>query len=98
MTRQAESSLRTHRRAVRFFWCLLIGATSVSLVGNISHALLPYIPRTAIQIGAAAVPPLLLLCAVRGIALAVRAGASGAVDRWAVSAVSLIGVGAFSVS
>ncbi|PRC49140.1 hypothetical protein C6A85_76255, partial [Mycobacterium sp. ITM-2017-0098] len=39
-----------------------------------------------------------LLAAVHGIALAVRAGASGTVYRWAVTAVSAIGVGAFAVS
>jgi hypothetical protein len=71
------------------FWGFLIGATAVSLVGNIAHAVLPYIPRIFIQIGGAAVPP---------IALAVRAGASGTVYRWAVSAVAAIGVGAFAVS
>jgi hypothetical protein len=87
-----------HDRAVRFFWGLLIGATTVSLVGNITHAVLPYIPRIDIQIGAAAVPPIALLAAVHGIALAVRAGASGTVYRWAVGAVATIGVGAFAVS
>ena len=55
-------------------------------------------PRIVIQIGAAAVPPIALLAAVHGIALAVRAGASGRVYRWAVSAVAAIGVGAFAVS
>lgn len=39
-----------------------------------------------------------LLAAVHGIALAVRAGASGRVYRWAVSAVAAIGIGAFAVS
>jgi hypothetical protein len=51
-----------------------------------------------IQIGAAAVPPIALLAAVHGIALAVRAGASGRIYRWAIAAVAAIGVGAFSVS
>ncbi|MGO8967618.1 MAG: hypothetical protein ACLQGN_29515 [Mycobacterium sp.] len=44
-----------HQRAVRFFWALLIGSTTVSLIGNIVHAVLPYIPPVVIQIGAAAV-------------------------------------------
>jgi Protein of unknown function (DUF2637) len=39
-----------------------------------------------------------LLAAVHGIALAVRAGASGRVYCWAVTAVVAIGVGAFAVS
>jgi hypothetical protein len=98
MTTQTEVTKRNHHRAVRFFWGLLIGATAVSLVGNIAHAVLPYLPRIVIQIGAAAVPPIALLAAVHGIALAVRAGASGSVYRWAVGAVAVIGLGAFAVS
>jgi len=86
MTTQIEITQRNHRRAVRFFWCFLIGATTVNLIDNIAHAVLPYLPTAVIQIGAAAVPPIALLAAVHGIALAVRAGASGRVYRWAVSA------------
>jgi hypothetical protein len=66
--------------------------------GPNKHAVLSYIPHVVIQIGAAAVPPIALLAAVHGIALAVRAGASGRVYGWAVSAVAAIGVGAFAVS
>jgi Protein of unknown function (DUF2637) len=98
MTTQTEITQRSHSRAVRFFWGLLIGATAVSLVGNIAHAVLPHLPRIVIQIGAAAVPPIALLAAVHGIALAVRAGASGRIYCWAVGAVAVIGVGAFAVS
>src|SRR5271166_2160183 len=98
MTTQAEISQGNHRRAVRFFWGLLIGATTVSLLGNITHAVLRYVPQVVIQVGVAAVPPMALLAAVHGIALAVRAGASGRVYCCAVSAVAAIGVGAFAVS
>jgi hypothetical protein len=98
MTTQTEIIQKNHRRAVRFFWCLLIGATTVSLIGNVVHAILAYIPHVVIQIGAAAVPPIALLAAVHGIALAVRAGASGWVYYLAVGAVAAIGVGAFTVS
>jgi hypothetical protein len=35
-----ELATRHHRRAVRFFWGWLIGATLVSLAGNITHAVL----------------------------------------------------------
>jgi Protein of unknown function (DUF2637) len=87
-----------HRRAVRFFWSLLIGVTMVSLTGNITHAALSYILRIVIQVGAAAVPPIALLAAVHGIALAVGAGASVTVYRGAVSATAAIGAGAFAVS
>ena len=72
-----------HRRAVRFFWCFLIGATTVSLIGNIEERQdRVRCPASFIQIGAAAVPPIALLAAVHGIALAVRAGASGRVYGW----------------
>jgi len=57
MTNQTEVSKRTHRRAVRFFWGFLIGATTISLAGNITHAVLSYIPRIVVQVGAAAVLP-----------------------------------------
>ena len=89
---QTEIAARHHARAVRFFWGLLIAATMVSLIGNIAHAVLPYIPRIVIQIGAAAVPPIALLAAAHGIALAVRAGASGRIYRWTIAAVAAIGV------
>jgi hypothetical protein len=59
---------------------------------------LSYIPRIVVQIGAATVPPIALLAAVHGIALAVRAGASGRVYCWAVTATAAIGSGAFAVS
>jgi hypothetical protein len=72
--------------------------TLLSLVGNIAHAVLPYISPIVIQIGAAAVHPIALLAAVHGIALAVRAGASGRVYCWAVGAVAFIGLGAFALS
>jgi hypothetical protein len=67
MTTQTEITQRNHGRAVRFFWGFPIGATTVSLMGNIAHAVLPYISRIAIQIGAATVPPIALLAAVHGM-------------------------------
>ena len=59
MTTQTVITQRNHHRAVRFFWGLLIGATTVSLLGNIAHAVLPYLSLIVIQIGAATVPPAL---------------------------------------
>jgi len=56
------------------------------------------IPFVLIQIGTAAVPPLFLLAVVHGIAVSVRAGASGTVYRCAVTATAVIGVGAFVLS
>jgi hypothetical protein len=98
MTNQTQITQRNHSRAVRFFWSVLVGATTVSLLGNVVHAVVSYIPHVVIQIGAAAIPPIALLAAVHGIALAVRAGASGRVYCLAVGAVAAIGLGAFAVS
>jgi hypothetical protein len=98
VTSQAGIAHTNHHRAVRFFWCLLVGASLVSLIGNIAHAVLPYVPHVVVQIGAATVPPIALLAAVHGIALAVGAGASGTAYRLAISATAAIGVGAFAVS
>ena len=53
MTTQTEIAAKKHRRAVRFFWGLLIGATTVSLIGNIAHAVLPYLPASSSR----SVPP-----------------------------------------
>jgi hypothetical protein len=97
MTNQIDTSKSTHRRAVRFFWCFLIGATLVSLWGMwCTRSCRTF--HIVIQIGAAAAPPIGLLAAVHGIALAVRAGASGRVYCWAVGAVAVIGAGAFALS
>ena len=60
--------------------------------------MLPYIPRMVVQIGAATVPPIALLAAVHGIALAVRAGASGTGLPLGGRRYAAIGVGAFAVS
>lgn len=68
VTNQTGTTHKHRRRAVRFFWGLLIGATLVSLTGNVTHAVLPYVPHVAVRIGAAAVPPIALLAAVHGIA------------------------------
>lgn len=98
MSTSTDTAQSKHRNATRFFWAVLVGATIISLAGNVVHAVLPYVSTVAVQIAAAAVPPLVLLAAVHGIALAVRAGASGTTYRCAVGAVTIIGIGAFLVS
>ena len=90
---------RHHRRAVRFFWAWLLGATLVSLAGNVSHAVL-VAPTGSRWLAAAvaAVPPTVLLAAVHGIAVLVKANASGAVYRTAVGATAALAAGAFLLS
>ena len=51
MTTQTEITKRNHHRAVRFFWGLLIGATTISLIGNIAHAVLHgFSPRSSTRL------------------------------------------------
>ena len=90
---------RHHRRAVRFFWAWLLGATLLSLAGNVTHALLAA-PTGSRWLAAAvaAVPPTVLLAAVHGIAVLVKANASGAVYRTAVGATAALAAGAFLLS
>jgi integrase len=52
MTTQTEITQKNHHRAVRFFWWFLIGATTVSLIGNIAHAVLHTCASLAISEGA----------------------------------------------
>ena len=97
MTTQTEITNRHHHRAVRFFWGLLIGATMVSLVGNIAHAVLPYLsPILSRSLPPQCLPsPSLPPCTaspsrcVRGRPAWCTAGGR---------AVAVIGVGAFAVS
>ncbi|KPN46199.1 DUF2637 domain-containing protein [Mycobacterium intracellulare] len=64
----------TTRGAVRFFWVWLILATSVSVAGNVAHAVLSA-PSATVRLAAAAavVPPAVLLGSTHSVAWLVRA-------------------------
>ena len=64
----------TTRGAVRFFWVWLVAATSVSVAGNVAHAVLTA-PIGTVRLAAAAavVPPAVLLGSTHSVALLVRA-------------------------
>ena len=95
----AEFTQRNHYHAVRYFWSWLFIATSVSLAGNVAHAWLIAAPGTRwLAACVAAVPPTVLLLAVHGLAVLVKATASGAVYRAAVAATAALAVGAFILS
>jgi hypothetical protein len=69
---------RQRRGAATFFWAWLIVATSMSVAGNVAHALLHAATGTvALAAGAAVVPPLVLLAATHSIAVLVRTRAGG---------------------
>lgn len=95
----ADLVARHHRRAVTFFWGWLVGATITSLAGNITHALLttPHHLRW-IAAAVAAVPPTVLLTAVHGVAVLVKANASGLMYKVSVAATGVLALGAFLLS
>lgn len=73
MVADAAASDATTRRAVRFFWVWLILATSVSVGGNVAHAVLTA-PTATLRLAAAAavVPPAVLLGSTHSVSLLVR--------------------------
>jgi hypothetical protein len=73
MTADSPAGDATAGKAVRFFWAWLIAATSVSVAGNVAHAVLTA-PSGRLQLAAAAavVPPAVLLGSTHSVALLVR--------------------------
>ena len=61
------------RKAVRFFWAWLILATSLSIAGNVTHAILKA-PEGAVILAAVAavVPPVILLGSTHSATLLIK--------------------------
>jgi hypothetical protein len=96
---QADINRRHHARAVRFFWAWLILATWVSLAGNVTHAWLTAVSGDRwLAASVAAVPPIVLLLSVHGLAVLAKATASGTVYRASVTATGALALGAFTLS
>ena len=80
---------RGRRAAARFFWLWLIVATSMSVTGNVAHAVLnANAGRVALAAGAALVPPTVLLAATHSVSLLVRTRAGG-FTYWSALAMTL---------
>lgn len=94
-----EATERERRAAARFFWAWLVIATSMSVTGNVAHAVLQASAHTiALAAGAALVPPVVLLAATHSIALLVRTRAGG-MTYWCALAMTLaLAVCAFVLS
>ncbi|MBN7315062.1 hypothetical protein I3U70_27130, partial [Mycobacteroides abscessus subsp. abscessus] len=91
---QTELAQRAHHRATRFFWAWLAGATAVSLIGNVAHAVLTATESTRwLAAAVAMVPPTVLLASVHGIAVLAKTTASGRVYRAAVAATTGLALG-----
>ena len=69
----ADGTTNETRGAVRFFWTWLLLATTVSVAGNVAHAVLTAPPGTVrLAAAAAVVPPAVLLGATHSVALLVK--------------------------
>jgi hypothetical protein len=82
--------MRERRGAARFFWTWLIIAASMSVTGNVAHAVLHApVGTIALAAGAALVPPVVLLAATHSVALLVRTRAGG-ITYWCALAMTLV--------
>ena len=74
----AGETTKETRAAVRFFWTWLLVATTVSVAGNVAHAVLTAPPGTVrLAAAAAVVPPAVLLGATHSVALLVKTRRAG---------------------
>lgn len=91
---------RTHRRAVRFFWVVLIGASAASITGNALHAIVQaehVAPALAAAVATA--PPLVLLGSTEGLSLLIKVHRRPNLTFWAALIMTLLlGAGAFRLS
>lgn len=73
LTDRAEHDIE-RQQAHQFFWRWLVGATLLTLAGNASHALLPYIPATAVRLSVYLIPPLVALVSIHAVTVLARVG------------------------
>mgnify|MGYP005810677509 CR=1 FL=1 len=95
-----DTDLQTHRRAVRFFWVVLIGASAASIAGNALHAIVQaehVAPALAAAVATA--PPLVLLGSTEGLSLLIKVHRRPNLTFWAAFVMTLLlGAGAFRLS
>ncbi|CQD24642.1 hypothetical protein BN1232_06304 [Mycobacterium lentiflavum] len=96
----ADIDLQTQRRAVRFFWVVLIGASAASIAGNALHAIVQaehVAPVLAAAVATA--PPLVLLGSTEGLSLLIKVHRRPTLTFWAALIMTLLlGAGAFRLS
>lgn len=89
----------TMAAALRFFWVWLLASSTVSIVGNATHAVLGAHPGMAIVSAAVAVvPPLVLLAATHGVAMLAKVGRTSVLIALATVLTVCLGVFAFVLS
>ncbi|MDQ8118520.1 DUF2637 domain-containing protein [Mycobacteroides abscessus] len=73
ITDRAEHDAERHQ-AYQFFWRWLVGATALTLAGNATHALLPYIPVLVVRLAVYLIPPVIALISIHAVAVLARVG------------------------
>ena len=87
----SESELAVRRRAVRFFWVVLIASSGASIVGNALHAVVHASSVSPVLAAAVATaPPLVLLGSTEGLSLLVKVRRRPTLTYWAALAMALL--------
>lgn len=73
LTDRAEHDIE-RAKAHQFFWRWLVGATVLTLLGNAAHALLDFIPATAIRLTVYLIPPVIALISIHAVTVLARVG------------------------
>lgn len=85
------SELALRRRAVRFFWVVLIASSGASIVGNALHAVVHASSVSPVLAAAVATaPPLVLLGSTEGLSLLVKVRRRPTLTYWAALAMTLL--------
>lgn len=87
----SESDLALRRRAVRFFWVVLIASSGASIIGNALHAVVHASAVSPVLAAAVATaPPLVLLGSTEGLSLLVKVRRRPTLTYWAALAMTLL--------
>jgi hypothetical protein len=87
----SESELALRRRAVRFFWVVLIASSGASIIGNALHAIVHASSVSPVLAAAVATaPPLVLLGSTEGLSLLVKVRRRPTLTYWAALAMTLL--------